>query len=143
MRGIQKLFDRVMVSATRSGSEYAPLPEPVDATEVSRRLTAAGVEVESLDSVGHDIRGVVVAQVLSIEELTGQKKPIRYCRVAVSDSQLAGPPAEASGVICGAVNFAVGDRVALALPGASARRFRDRRAQDRRPHFRGDDLLGQ
>ena len=98
--------------------EYAPLPEPVDATEVARRLTAAGLEVESLESVGHDIRGVVIAQVLSIEELTGLKKPIRYCRVAVSDSQLAGPPDEASGVICGAVNFAVGDRVALALPGA-------------------------
>ena len=101
--------------------EYAPLPEPVDATEVARRLTAAGLEVESLESVGHDIRGVVVAQVLSIEELTGPlnlKKPIRYCRVAVSESQLAGPPDEASGVICGAVNFAVGDRVALALPGA-------------------------
>ncbi|MGH3200102.1 MAG: phenylalanine--tRNA ligase subunit beta [Streptosporangiaceae bacterium] len=101
--------------------EYAPLPEPVDATEVARRLTAAGLEVESLESVGHDIRGVVVAQVLSIEELSGPqnlKKPIRYCRVAVSESQLAGPPDEASGVICGAVNFAVGDRVALALPGA-------------------------
>jgi len=98
--------------------EYVSLAEPVDTTEVSRRLTAAGLEVESVESVGHDIRGVVVAQVLSIEELTGLKKPIRYCRVAVSDSQLAGPPDEASGVICGAVNFAVGDRVALALPGA-------------------------
>jgi phenylalanyl-tRNA synthetase beta chain len=98
--------------------EYAPLPEPVDATEVARRLTAAGLEVESLEPVGHDIRGVVVAEVLSIEELTGLKKPIRYCRVAVSDAQLAAPPDEAPGVICGAVNFAVGDRVALALPGA-------------------------
>jgi len=98
--------------------EYAPLPEPVDATEVARRLTAAGLEVESLESAGHDIRGVVVAQVLSIEELTGLKKPIRYCRVAVSDGQLTAPPDEASGVICGASNFAVGDRVALALPGA-------------------------
>ena len=98
--------------------EYAPLPEPVDATEVSRRLTAAGLEVESLESAGHDIRGVVIAQVLLIEELTGLKKPIRYCRVAVSEAQLEGPPEEASGVVCGAVNFAVGDRVALALPGA-------------------------
>jgi phenylalanyl-tRNA synthetase beta chain len=98
--------------------EYAPLPEPVDATEVGRRLTAAGLEVESLESAGHDIRGVVVAQVLSVEELTGLKKPIRYCRVAVSESQLAGPPEDASGVICGASNFAPGDRVALALPGA-------------------------
>jgi phenylalanyl-tRNA synthetase beta chain len=98
--------------------EYAKLPEPVDVTEVARRLTAAGLEVESLESVGHDIRGVVIAQVLSIEELTGLKKPIRYCRVAVSEAQLDAPPDEASGVICGAVNFAVGDRVALALPGA-------------------------
>ena len=97
--------------------EYVSLAEPVDATEISRRLTAAGLEVESVESVGHDIRGVVVAQVLSIEELTGLKKPIRYCRVAVSESQLAGPQDEASGVICGAVNFTAGDRVALALPG--------------------------
>src|SRR6516225_4415410 len=101
--------------------EYARLPGPVDATEVARRLTAAGLEVESLESVGHDIRGVVIAQVLSIEDLTETlqlKKPIRYCRVAVSEAQLAAPPDEASGVICGATNFAVGDRVALALPGA-------------------------
>src|SRR6516225_10259743 len=98
--------------------EYASLPEPVDATEVARRLTAAGFEVESLEPVGYDIRGVVVAQVLSIEELTGLRKPIRYCRVAVTEGQLDAPPEEASGVICGAVNFAVGDRVALALPGA-------------------------
>jgi phenylalanyl-tRNA synthetase beta chain len=98
--------------------EYVSLTEPVDTTEVSRRLTAAGLEVESVESVGHDIRGVVVAQVLSIDELTGLKKPIRYCRVAASEAQLAGPPDQASGVICGATNFAVGDRVALALPGA-------------------------
>src|ERR1700722_20016676 len=93
--------------------EYAPLPEPVDATEVSRRLTAAGLEVESLESVGYDIRGVVVAEVLSIEELAGPlnlKKPIRYCRVAASQGQLTAPPDEASGAICGATNFAVGGR---------------------------------
>src|SRR5579859_2062484 len=98
--------------------EYARLPEPADATEVARRLTAAGLEVESLESVGHDIRGVVIAQVLSIEELSGLRKPIRYCRVAVSAAQLDAPPDEASGVICGATNFGVGDRVPLALPGA-------------------------
>ena len=98
--------------------EYVPLTDPVDPADVARRLTAAGLEVESHEPVGHDIRGVVVAQVLLIEELTGLKKPIRYCRVAVSEGQLEGPPDEASGVICGATNFAVGDRVALALPGA-------------------------
>jgi phenylalanyl-tRNA synthetase beta chain len=98
--------------------QYAALEEPVDIADVARRLTAAGLEVESFESVGHDIRGIVVAQVLSIEELPDLKKPIRYCRVAVSESQLGSAPDDASGVICGASNFAVGDRVALALPGA-------------------------
>src|SRR5258708_23309235 len=87
--------------------EYVSLAEPADTTEISRRLTAAGLEVESVESAGHDIRGVVVAQVLSIEELTGIKKPIRYCRGAVSEGQLAGPPDAAPRGICRARHFAV------------------------------------
>ena len=79
--------------------------------EMSRRLTAAGLEVESVDRVGQDISGVVVAEVLDIEELTGFNKPIRYCQVSTGDGQ-------ERHVICGARNFSVGDRVALATPGA-------------------------
>src|ERR1039457_5149249 len=78
--------------------EYAARPEPADATEGGRRLTAAGLEVESLESVGHDIRGVVIAQVLLVEVLAGPQKlkmPIRYCQGAVSEGRLAGPPDEA------------------------------------------------
>src|SRR5580704_1224023 len=98
--------------------EYAPVSEPVDAGEVGRRLTAAGLEVEAIEQVGHDIRGVVVGQVLAIDELTEFKKPIRYCRVAVSEEELTGPQDKAAGVICGATNFAVGDKIAYARPGA-------------------------
>ncbi|MGZ4432380.1 MAG: phenylalanine--tRNA ligase subunit beta [Trebonia sp.] len=98
--------------------EYAPVPEPVDAGEVGRRLTAAGLEVEAVEQVGHDVRGVVVGQVLAIDELTEFKKPIRYCRVAVSEEELTGPRDKAAGVVCGATNFAVGDRIAYAQPGA-------------------------
>jgi phenylalanyl-tRNA synthetase beta chain len=79
--------------------------------EVARRLTAAGLEVETVEQVGYDISGVVVAEVTGIEELTGFKKPVRYCQVSTG-------AAEPSSVICGAVNFAVGDRVPLAQPGA-------------------------
>ena len=79
--------------------------------EMSRRLTGCGLEVESVERVGQDITGVVVAEVLDIEELTGFNKPIRYCQVSTGDGQ-------ERHVICGASNFAVGDRVALALPGA-------------------------
>ncbi|MGO8956539.1 MAG: phenylalanine--tRNA ligase subunit beta [Streptosporangiaceae bacterium] len=79
--------------------------------EMSRRLTGCGLEVESVEPVGQDITGVVVAEVLSIEELTGFNKPIRYCQVSAGDGR-------ERHVICGATNFAAGDRVALATPGA-------------------------
>lgn len=92
--------------------EYVELPEPVDVGQVARTLTSIGLEIEGIEQVGHDIENVVIAEVLEIEELTGFKKPIRYCRVTTG-----GPDAERQ-VICGAVNFAVSDRVALALPGA-------------------------
>jgi phenylalanyl-tRNA synthetase beta chain len=106
---------RVPVSWLR---EYAPIPAPYDALEVGRRLTQAGLEVEAVEQVGHDVRGVITAQVIAIEELTGFKKPIRYCRVAVSDAELAAEPETLTGVICGAVNFSPGDRVAFATVGA-------------------------
>src|ERR1700757_1622170 len=106
---------RVPISWLR---DYAPIPEPYDALEVGRRLTEAGLEVEAVEQVGHDVHGVVTAQVITIEELTGFKKPIRYCRVAVTDSELAADPETLTGVICGAVNFGEGDRVAFATVGA-------------------------
>ena len=90
--------------------EYAPLPEPVDAREVATRLTGIGLEIESVEEVGDDISGVVVARVLDIEELTGTRKPIRYCRVTTGTQERQ--------VICGAVNFSAGDLVPLAMPGA-------------------------
>src|SRR3984957_20331066 len=107
---------RVPISWLR---EYAPIPEPYDALEAGRRLTAAGLEVEAVEQVGHDVLGVIVAQVLTIEELTGFKKPIRYCRVATSDTELTADPLAVTGVICGATNFTAGDRGAFAAPPAT------------------------
>jgi phenylalanyl-tRNA synthetase beta chain len=98
--------------------EYAPVPAEADAGDIARRLTALGFEVEAVEPVGHDVRGVVTGQVLAIEELTEFKKPIRYCRVADTDAMAAGPAEQAYGVICGATNFAPGDKVAFARVGA-------------------------
>ncbi len=92
-------------------AEAAGLEAGLDPAEVARRLTAAGLEVESVEPAGQDITGVLVAEVTAIEELTGFKKPVRYCQVSTGEG-------ESRGVICGAVNFAVGDRVPLARPGA-------------------------
>lgn len=90
--------------------EHADLPA-VPARQVAERLVFAGLEVEAVEAVGADVRGVVIGEVLAIEELTGFRKPVRYCSVEVG----GGAP---RGVVCGAVNFAVGDRVPVALPGA-------------------------
>jgi len=90
--------------------EYAAVEPGTDAAEVARRLTAAGLEVESVERVGYEISGVIVAEVAEIEELTEFKKPIRYVRVSTGSGE--------QHVICGAVNFAVGDRVPLARPGS-------------------------
>src|SRR3984885_11907830 len=106
---------RVPISWLR---EYAPVPEPYDALEVGRRLTLAGLEVERAERGGPAVHGFIPAQVMTIEELTEFKKPIRYCRVATSDAELAADPETLTGVICGATNFSVGDRVAFATVGA-------------------------
>ncbi|MGO4430073.1 phenylalanine--tRNA ligase subunit beta, partial [Streptomyces sp. MCAF7] len=43
------------------------------------------------------------------------KKPIRYCQVDVGQANGSGEP---QNIICGATNFAVGDKVVVSLPGA-------------------------
>ncbi|MEW1845676.1 phenylalanine--tRNA ligase subunit beta [Nonomuraea angiospora] len=89
--------------------EYVDLPA-VTAHEVADKLTAAGLKLESITSHGHDVKNVVVGEVLEIEELTGFKKPIRHCKVETGEAT----PRE---IVCGATNFVVGDRVPVVLPG--------------------------
>ncbi|WP_300013515.1 phenylalanine--tRNA ligase subunit beta [Pseudonocardia sp.] len=84
------------------------LPSVEDTAEAFVRV---GFEVEEIHGAP-DITGpLVVARVREIEELTGLKKPIRWCQVQVGPDQV-------NGVICGAQNFAVDDLVVVALPGA-------------------------
>src|ERR1700723_440142 len=104
--------------------EYAPIDAvgrlsgrestEAGAAEVARRLTAAGLEVESADEVGHDVTGVLVGEVVEIEELTGFKKPIRFCRVTTGDSdppavgRVSGQESTAVGRVSGQESTAVG-----------------------------------
>ncbi|UED83113.1 phenylalanine--tRNA ligase subunit beta [Streptomyces profundus] len=96
--------------------EYVELPTEVTGREVATRLISAGLEVELVERLGADLTGpLVVGQVLAIEELTEFKKPIRYCQVDVGEANGTGQP---QNIICGASNFAVGDKVVVVLPGA-------------------------
>lgn len=88
---------------------------PVDETgrDVAERLIDAGLEVETVETVGAGLSGpIIVGRVLEIEELTEFKKPIRWCQVDIGADQ-------ARGIICGARNFAAGDLVVVAPPGTT------------------------
>ena len=95
--------------------EYVDLPAGATGRDVQAKLISAGLEVETVDQLGAGVKGpLVVGQVLTIEELEGFKKPIRFCTVDVGDANGTGEPQE---IVCGARNFAVGDRVVVILPG--------------------------
>ncbi|MET9393944.1 phenylalanine--tRNA ligase subunit beta [Streptomyces sp. NPDC006624] len=96
--------------------EYVDLPATETGRDVQAKLISAGLEVETVEQLGADLKGpLVVGQVLTIEELTEFKKPIRFCTVDVGQANGSGEPQE---IVCGARNFAVGDKVVVALPGA-------------------------
>ncbi|MFE0474588.1 phenylalanine--tRNA ligase subunit beta [Streptomyces sp. NPDC058947] len=96
--------------------EYVDLPATETGRDVQAKLISAGLEVETVERLGADLKGpLVVGQVLTIEELTEFKKPIRFCTVDVGQANGTGEPQE---IVCGARNFAVGDKVVVALPGS-------------------------
>ncbi|BBY00640.1 phenylalanine--tRNA ligase subunit beta [Mycobacterium seoulense] len=100
---------------------YSWLREVVNAGAPGWEVTAGDLE-QTLVRIGHEVEEVVtlgpvdgplaVGRVTAIEELTGFKKPIRACRVDVGDGR-------DRDIVCGATNFAVGELVVVALPGAT------------------------
>ncbi|MCW3842668.1 phenylalanine--tRNA ligase subunit beta [Micromonospora yasonensis] len=103
---------RVSVSWLR---EYVDLPADLPAGDLEQALVDLGIEVESIEDLRESVTGpLVVGEVLEIEELTGFKKPIRFCKVDVGAANGTGEPQE---IVCGARNFAPGDRVVVILPG--------------------------
>ncbi|MFE7318523.1 phenylalanine--tRNA ligase subunit beta [Streptomyces sp. NPDC057555] len=96
--------------------EYVDLPATTTGRDVQEKLIGVGLEVETVEQLGEGLSGpLVVGQVLTIEELEGFKKPIRFCTVDVGQANGTGEPQE---IVCGARNFAVGDKVVVVLPGA-------------------------
>src|SRR3954467_14430502 len=91
--------------------DYVELPADLTAEQLDDALTDLGIEVESIVDQSSTVKGdLVVGRVLSIEELTGFKKPIRFTTVDVGKDV----PQE---IVCGARNFAEGDLVVVILPG--------------------------
>ena len=99
---------RVPISWLR---EFVAVPLDVTHEQVHAALVKVGFEEE--DVHGFEVTGpVVVGQVLSFEpEPQSNGKTINWCQVDVGEAQ-------PRGIVCGAHNFAVGDKVVVSLPGA-------------------------
>jgi len=79
--------------------------------QLAEKLTFAGMEVEDVQSFGGNIPDqVVVAQILSSEKHPNADK-LTVCRVTDGQTERQ--------IVCGAKNYKVGDKVPLALPGAT------------------------
>jgi phenylalanyl-tRNA synthetase beta chain len=95
--------------------ELCTLSPGVTAAAVGERLTLAGLEVESIERRGRDVRGVQVAEVRGVRPHPGAEK-LSIVRVRVR----AAAGAVEEDVVCGAPNVpAPGGLVAWAPPGAS------------------------
>ena len=92
--------------------EFVDIPASVTAEQISDGLIRVGFEVEEIIVQGGGLTGpLTFGEVLSIEEITEFKKPIRYVGLDCGEGNTRY-------VICGARNFEVGDIVCVALPGA-------------------------
>jgi phenylalanyl-tRNA synthetase beta chain len=97
--------------------EYVDLPADLSPVDLAHRMTALGLKLEAHETPGSDIEGpLVVGRVLSVEEEPQKNgKVIRWCRVDVGPEH--NDDEGGRGIVCGALNFEVGDLVVVILPG--------------------------
>lgn len=95
-------------------AEFVELGEHQTPHAVMAQLVRVGLEEEGAQ--GGDLKGpIVVGEVLEfVEETQANGKTIRWCQVRVA---LSGEDS-IRGVVCGARNFFVGDKVVVTLPGS-------------------------
>ncbi|TQL48340.1 phenylalanyl-tRNA synthetase beta subunit [Homoserinimonas aerilata] len=99
---------RVPISWLR---EFVDVPADATAESIQAVLVRVGLEEEAIHA--SELSGpIVVGTVLEfVDEPQSNGKTIRWCQVDVGE-------AEPRGIVCGAHNFLVGDKVVVSLPGA-------------------------
>jgi len=100
--------------------EYVDVPQDATPEDVLASLVTVGFEEEDIHRF--ELQGpIVVGEVLDfVEEPQSNGKTIRWCqvRVAPEGEQAADGGDAVHGIVCGARNFFVGDKVVVTLPGA-------------------------
>ena len=101
-------------------AEYVDLPGDATPDSVMAELVKVGFEEEA--SHAFEVSGpVVVGQVLEFtDEPQSNGKTIRWCsvRVAPEGQKAADGGEDVRGIVCGASNFELGDKVVVCLPGS-------------------------
>ena len=101
------------------------VPLDIDAEELASKLTAAGLEVDSIEAVAADFSGVVIAQ---IETCSSHPDADKLSVCTVDDGS-----GEMLQIVCGAPNARTGLRVPLAkLGGQIGAVFKIRKASGNR-----------
>jgi len=97
--------------------EYVDIAPTTSPEQVHEALVSVGLEEEAIHRF--EVSGpVVVGQVLEfVDEPQSNGKTIRWCQVRVATADRKDAPA-VRGIVCGAHNFAAGDKVVVALPGS-------------------------
>ncbi|MCP4681461.1 MAG: phenylalanine--tRNA ligase subunit beta [Desulfobacterales bacterium] len=77
--------------------------------DLGHLLTMAGLEIEGIEPVGHDLDDIIVSKILSVDPHPGADR-LSICNMDVGNERVK--------VVCGAPDLEEGDMVPLALPGA-------------------------
>ncbi|MFP7760117.1 phenylalanine--tRNA ligase subunit beta [Marisediminicola sp. LYQ85] len=98
--------------------EFVEIPEGTTPDDIHAALVKVGFEEEGT----HDFAltgPVVVGEVLeATPEPQSNGKTINWCQVDVGPSAGSGLTRDVRGIVCGAHNFVIGDKVVVSLPGA-------------------------
>ena len=86
--------------------EFVALPDKIE--ELAELLTLAGVEIEAIAQTGANIDKIIVARITAASQHPNADR-LTVCQVDDGSGQMRQ-------IVCGATNYKVGDKVALALP---------------------------
>lgn len=99
-----------MIISLRLLKKYIPLKESVG--EIVNALTMAGIEVEELIDLGVESQKILIGEVKEVSKHPSAEK-LSVCKVSI------GADKPVLNIVCGAPNVAAGQRVPVALAGAT------------------------
>lgn len=92
--------------------DYIDMPADMDLSRMAYDLTMSTVEVEGAEKLADRFKNMVVGIITAIEQHPNADK-LRVCKTDIGG--------EVKDIVCGGCNLSVGQRVAVALPGAFCR----------------------